>query len=142
MSPSLTAKHSSKPSPKLSSSPLLFATRRLRLPTPTVDGCDGGGDPPVLLIRHRLALHRPTLLRLRRSCLSDKLGNVFVAGHLGPVGSAVQRRLASLGFTDIVVNSRVELDLTHQAAVEVFFSSEQPCYYVIVADAMGQSRPY
>ncbi|KAF3325964.1 GDP-L-fucose synthase 1 [Carex littledalei] len=49
--------------------------------------------------------------------------------------------LASLGFTDIVVKSRVELDLTRQAAVEEFFSSEQPRYVIVVA-AKGQSRPY
>ncbi|XP_078162965.1 putative GDP-L-fucose synthase 1 isoform X1 [Carex rostrata] len=69
--------------------------------------------------------------------LSDKSGKIFVAGHLGLVGSAVHRRLASLGFTDIVVKSRTELDLTRQAAVEDFFSSERPRYVIVAAAKVG-----
>lgn len=49
---------------------------------------------------------------------------VFVAGHLGMVGSAICRQLILRGDVELVVRSRRELDLTRQEAVERFFSNE------------------
>jgi GDP-L-fucose synthase len=42
------------------------------------------------------------------------------------VGSAIHRRLLALGFTDVVVRTHAELDLTRQAAVEAFFAERMP----------------
>ena len=49
---------------------------------------------------------------------------IFVAGHKGMVGSAVCRRLADLGCTDIVTRTRDELDLCNHTEVNQFFESE------------------
>jgi GDP-L-fucose synthase len=47
--------------------------------------------------------------------------NIFVAGHRGMVGSALMRRLASLGYRNILTAGREELDLTNQVHVNSFF---------------------
>ncbi len=49
------------------------------------------------------------------------MGEIFVAGHKGLVGSSICRRLAAEG-VDPLVRSRSELDLTNQQAVETFFA--------------------
>ncbi|XP_039807646.1 probable GDP-L-fucose synthase 1 isoform X2 [Panicum virgatum] len=71
------------------------------------------------------------------SFLADKDAKVFVAGHRGLVGSAVVRRLLSLGFTSVVVRTHAELDLTRQADVEAFFAAERPRYVVLAAAKVG-----
>ncbi|OAY63068.1 putative GDP-L-fucose synthase 1, partial [Ananas comosus] len=71
------------------------------------------------------------------SFLSDKSAKVFVAGHGGLVGSAVQRRLVSLGFTNLLVRRRSELDLTSQPAVDAFFLLERPRYVILAAAKVG-----
>ncbi|XP_020575082.1 probable GDP-L-fucose synthase 1 [Phalaenopsis equestris] len=68
---------------------------------------------------------------------SDKSEKVFVAGHLGLVGSAILRRLVSLGFTNLLLRSRTELDLTRQSEVESFFSAERPRYAILCAAMVG-----
>ncbi|CAD6338840.1 unnamed protein product [Miscanthus lutarioriparius] len=71
------------------------------------------------------------------SFLADKDAKVFVAGHRGLVGSAIVRRLLSLGFTSVVVRTHAELDLTRQADVEAFFAAERPRYVVLAAAKVG-----
>lgn len=73
----------------------------------------------------------------QRSFLSDKSAKIFVAGHRGLVGSAVHRKLLSLGFGNIVVRGHQELDLTRQADVEAFFALERPRYVVLAAAKVG-----
>jgi GDP-L-fucose synthase len=51
----------------------------------------------------------------------DITQSIFVAGHRGMVGSAIVRRLESLGYQQIITRSHVELDLQRQADVEHFF---------------------
>ncbi len=53
------------------------------------------------------------------------------------VGSAVIRKLQSLGFNNIVTRSSRELDLTRQAEVEAFFQSERPDVVVMAAAKVG-----
>ncbi len=47
---------------------------------------------------------------------------IFVAGHLGMVGSAILRKLRADGYKNIVTASRKELDLLDQRQVQAFFS--------------------
>ncbi|MGI9274938.1 MAG: GDP-L-fucose synthase [Endozoicomonas sp.] len=54
----------------------------------------------------------------------SKNSRIFVAGHRGMVGSAIVRQLESLGYNNVIVRSRTELDLTCQASVGDFFQSE------------------
>ncbi|CAD6336026.1 unnamed protein product [Miscanthus lutarioriparius] len=71
------------------------------------------------------------------SFLADKSAKVFLAGHKGMLGSAIHRRLAALGFTNIVGRTRAELDLTCEPAVQKFFDAEQPRYVILAAGKVG-----
>jgi GDP-L-fucose synthase len=62
---------------------------------------------------------------------------VYVAGHRGLVGSAVVRALTQQGFSDIVLRTRDELDLTNQQAVKDFFDSERPDAVIMAAAKVG-----
>jgi GDP-L-fucose synthase len=62
---------------------------------------------------------------------------IYVAGHSGLVGSALMRRLAEGGFTNIVARTHSELDLTRQAEVEAFFAVEKPEYVFLAAAKAG-----
>jgi len=62
---------------------------------------------------------------------------IYVAGHRGMVGSALVRTLQSLGYGDLVIRTRSELDLTDQAAVRDFFSREKPDQVYLAAARVG-----
>ncbi len=62
---------------------------------------------------------------------------IYVAGHNGMVGSAVLRALKAKGYTNFVLRSSSELDLTNQSAVINFFEIEQPEYVFLAAAKVG-----
>jgi GDP-L-fucose synthase len=64
---------------------------------------------------------------------------IFVAGHLGMVGSAIRRQLLAKGHREeeIIVRTRQELDLTSQLEVERFFQLEKPEQVYIAAARVG-----
>lgn len=62
---------------------------------------------------------------------------IFVAGHRGLVGSALVRRLHSLGYEQLLLRTRGELDLEDQQAVREFFRSERPEYVFLAAAKVG-----
>jgi GDP-L-fucose synthase len=62
---------------------------------------------------------------------------VFVAGHRGLVGSAIMRRLASLGYSNVLTATRDELDLRNQAAVNAWMRERRPEYVFLVAGTVG-----
>ncbi|MGY6122488.1 GDP-L-fucose synthase family protein (plasmid) [Paraburkholderia strydomiana] len=67
----------------------------------------------------------------------NKHSRIFVAGHRGMVGSALVRRLAAAGYTNVITRSRVELDLTDQAAVNSFFQAEKIDVVLLAAARVG-----
>src|ERR1043166_6119975 len=67
----------------------------------------------------------------------DKTSAIYVAGHRGLVGSAIQRELERQGYSNLLLPSRVELDLRDQAAVESFFASAEPEYVFLAAAKVG-----
>jgi GDP-L-fucose synthase len=67
----------------------------------------------------------------------EKDGKIYVAGHLGMVGSAILRNLKLKGYTNFVLRSIDELDLTRQKEVEQFFESEHPDYVFLAAAKVG-----
>ena len=58
----------------------------------------------------------------------EKDSKIFVAGHRGLVGSAILNNLRSKGYTNFLLRTHAELDLTDQAAVNEFFAAERPDY--------------
>jgi GDP-L-fucose synthase len=62
---------------------------------------------------------------------------IYVAGHLGMVGSAIVRNLKTLGYENIVGRSHTQLDLTNQAAVQAFFQTEKPDQVYLAAAKVG-----
>ena len=62
---------------------------------------------------------------------------IYVAGHLGMVGSAIERELRRLGRENLVTRSRTELDLTDQAQVADFFQTERPDQVYLAAAKVG-----
>ena len=67
----------------------------------------------------------------------DKSAKIFVAGHRGMVGSSIVRKLNGLGYTNILLRGREELDLTDQRAVAEFFFSERPDFVFLAAAKVG-----
>jgi GDP-L-fucose synthase len=61
---------------------------------------------------------------------------VWVAGHHGMVGSAIARRLESVG-CEILTIGRRELDLTRQAAVESWMAAMRPQAVFLAAAKVG-----
>jgi len=66
--------------------------------------------------------------------LNDK---IYIAGHRGLVGSAIVRQLESRGFTNLLMRTHKELDLTSQAQVQTFFKQEKPDYVILAAAKVG-----
>ncbi len=62
---------------------------------------------------------------------------IYVAGHRGMVGGAVVRRLKELGYQNLLLRTRSELDLTSQNAVDDFFQTERPEVVVFAAARVG-----
>ena len=66
--------------------------------------------------------------------LNDK---IYIAGHRGLVGSAIVRQLEERGFTNLLMRTHKELDLTNQAQVQNFFQQEKPNYVILAAAKVG-----
>lgn len=62
---------------------------------------------------------------------------IYVAGHLGMVGSAIIRLLQARGFNNIVTRTHSDLDLTNQEHVRLFFELERPEQVYLAAAKVG-----
>lgn len=68
---------------------------------------------------------------LNRAC------RVYVAGHRGLVGSAVLRHLETEGFTNLITQTRDELDLRDRPSTQAFFAEHRPEVVVLAAAKVG-----
>ena len=62
---------------------------------------------------------------------------IYIAGHRGLVGSAIHKTLITKGYTNIIIRTHNELDLTKQDDVARFFSNEKPEYVILAAAKVG-----
>lgn len=62
-----------------------------------------------------------------------KRNRIYLAGHRGMVGSAIERQLDA----DLITRSHQELDLTDQQAVHRFLAVEQPDTVILAAAKVG-----
>jgi GDP-L-fucose synthase len=67
----------------------------------------------------------------------ERTSKIYVAGHLGMVGSALVRRLKAAGYTNLVVRDRTELDLLDQRSTQQFLLEEKPEYIFLAAARVG-----
>lgn len=67
----------------------------------------------------------------------DKNAKIYIAGHRGMVGSAIERCLLTRGYSNLVTRTHAELDLTNQLAVTQFLEREKPDYIFLAAARVG-----
>jgi nucleoside-diphosphate-sugar epimerase len=64
------------------------------------------------------------------------MAKIFLAGHRGMVGSAIQRKLQDSRH-DLITRGRQDLDLTDQRAVRTFMRAERPDITIVAAAKVG-----
>lgn len=62
---------------------------------------------------------------------------IYIAGHRGLVGSGIVRNLQQKGYTNLLLRTHAELDLTNQAATDAFFADSKPEYVFLAAAKVG-----
>ncbi len=62
---------------------------------------------------------------------------IYIAGHRGLVGSAIVRALKQQGYTNLLMPTRAELDLSDAVAVAQFFADTKPEYVFLAAAKVG-----
>ena len=62
---------------------------------------------------------------------------IYVAGHRGMVGGAILRRLQKRPDVELITRTHAELDLTDQAQVRNFMTSERPDIVILAAAKVG-----
>ena len=67
----------------------------------------------------------------------NKDSKIYVAGHLGLVGSALWKNLQSKGYTNLIGQTINQLDLMDTNAVNTFFAVEKPEYVILAAAKVG-----
>jgi GDP-L-fucose synthase len=67
----------------------------------------------------------------------EKSAKIYIAGHRGMVGSAIERKLRAEGYHNIIARTSSELDLRNQQAVNAFFDLEKPDYVILAAAKVG-----
>lgn len=67
----------------------------------------------------------------------EKTSKIYIAGHLGLVGSALWKNLQSKGYSNLTGKSFGELNLLDTQAVNRFFEAEKPEYVFLAAAKVG-----
>lgn len=67
----------------------------------------------------------------------DRNARIYVAGHRGLVGSAIVRNLQRAGYSNLILRTHAEVDLTDERAVRQLFEQERPEYVFLAAAKVG-----
>jgi GDP-L-fucose synthase len=67
----------------------------------------------------------------------EKSAKIYIAGHRGMAGSAIERKLNTEGYHNIIHRTSTELDLRNQQGVNDFFELEKPDYVILAAAKVG-----
>jgi GDP-L-fucose synthase len=62
---------------------------------------------------------------------------IYIAGHRGLVGSALMRRLAALGYRNLITRTHAELDLEDAVSTQAFFAEVNPEIVFLAAARVG-----
>ncbi|MGK5088315.1 GDP-L-fucose synthase [Bdellovibrionota bacterium FG-2] len=63
--------------------------------------------------------------------------SIYIAGHQGLVGSALVRKLQSLGYANLITRSQQELNLLDQRATHAFFETQRIDHVFLAAARVG-----
>ncbi len=74
---------------------------------------------------------------MESSIVMEKDARIYIPGHSGMVGSALLRRLEGSGFTNLLLRTSSELNLTDQNATHALFMEEKPDYVFLAAAKVG-----
>jgi GDP-L-fucose synthase len=66
-----------------------------------------------------------------------KDSKIFIAGHRGVAGQAIVSKLRELGYSNLILKSHLELDLTDQKQTNGFFRAYRPEYVFLCAARIG-----
>ena len=69
--------------------------------------------------------------------MMDLKAKIYLAGHKGLVGSAILKKLKSIGYKNIITRTHKELDLVNQKSVKGFFEKHKPEFVIIAAAKVG-----
>lgn len=67
----------------------------------------------------------------------EKDDKIYIAGHCGMVGQAILANLKRRGYSNFLLRTHAELDLTNQAEVDSFFAMQKPKYVFLAAAKVG-----
>ena len=67
----------------------------------------------------------------------DQKSKIYIAGHKGLVGSAILRRLKSLGYKNLIIKDKSNLNLLDQNRVFNFLKKNKPNFIFIAAAKVG-----
>jgi len=67
----------------------------------------------------------------------NNIDKIYIAGHSGMVGSAIKRKLETLGYNNFILKTSKELDLRNQTETLNFFKKEKPDFVFIAAAKVG-----
>ena len=67
----------------------------------------------------------------------EKSSKIYIAGHRGMVGSAIERKLRTEGYNNFILRTSNELDLRNQDLVNSFFRVDKPDYVILAAAKVG-----
>jgi len=70
-----------------------------------------------------------------------KNSSIYIAGHTGFVGNALTCRLKRIGFKNLILMTRKELDLVDQRKVNKLFKDLRPEYVFLLAAKVGGFMP-
>lgn len=88
------------------------------------------------ILQHKDFVALKTLCSLCEILMNTQ-DKIYIAGHRGMVGSAIERKLRKEGFNNIVTRTSNELDLRNQQQVNDFFAKEKPAYVFLAAARVG-----
>lgn len=67
----------------------------------------------------------------------EKDDKIYISGHCGMVGQAILANLKRRGYSNFLLRTHAELDLTNQAEVDSFFAMQKPKYVFLAAAKVG-----
>lgn len=73
----------------------------------------------------------------KQSPFMDPASRIYIAGHRGLVGSAIQRELLRRGYSNVLTRTHDELELCDEIAVNAWFEDAKPEFVFLAAAKVG-----